>query len=156
MHDVRIFLFPYLMVLFLLSMLLSTQQSNFENGVTLDNDPSTAAHSLARKGQVTFADPNDGRDARVNDLTNGSSSSTTAATAGMSNFTVGWTGGGSSSSSTTTAPSSSHGAMDEDQVEDGSGPGNGNMALGALSCGSLSAPDLQHFLMTTDRYYEHT
>ena len=158
MHDIRIFLFSYLVVLFLLSLLLPTQQPNFEIEETLDNDdPSAAAQSsLARKGHrrnpsdsvVTFADPNDGRGERMDDLTDGPSSATAAAV-GMSNFTVGWTGG---SSSTTTAPSSSRGAMDEDQLEGGNEPGNGNMALGGLSCPSLSAPDLQHFLMTTDRY----
>ena len=98
---------------------------------------------------MTFAaDPNvDGRDARMNDLTD--VTRTDGSSSAMSNFTVGWTGG---NSTTTTAPSSSHGTLEEDQLEEGSGPGNGNMTLGGLSCGSLSAPDLQHFLMTTDRY----
>ena len=108
-----------------------------------ESDPSAAAQSsLARKGHmVTFADPNDDR----GDMTD--ATKTAGSSSSMSNFTVGWTGG----STTTTAPSSSRGALDEDQLEGGSGPGNGNMTLGGLSCGSLSAPDLQHFLMTTDR-----
>ena len=126
-------------------MLTTPQQSSFEIGENLESDPSVSAQSsFARKGHrrnatdsmVTFADPNDAT------TTAGSSSS-------MSNFTVGWTGG----TTTATAPSSSHGTLDEDQLEGGSGPGNGNnLTLGGLSCGSLSAPDLQHFLLTTDRY----
>ena len=94
---------------------------------------------------VTFADPNDGR---------ADATSTAGSSSSVSNFTVGWTGG----TAAATAPSSSRrGTLYEDQLEGGSGPGNGNnMTLGALSCGSLSAPDLQHFLMTTDRYVTGT
>lgn len=86
----------------------------------------------------------------MNDLTD---ATRTDDGANVSNFTVGWKGG-NSTTTITSAPSSSHGiTLAEDQLEGGNDHGNnGNiMTLGGLSCGSLSAPDLQHFLMTTDR-----